>query len=574
MCGILLTSGMNVPFSHRMLDSLRRRGPDGVGFWCNEQVNLAHTRLAILGLDQRSAEPMENEKHVIAYNGEIYNFIEIQKKIQDQGIDLHAPNDANVLLHAWSLWGEKILKELVGFWAFVVYDKEKKTLTLVRDQLGIKPLYYSVTGNGICVSSLLKTISELLVDERELDFEAMSEYVRYQFTFGDKTFFKSIKKVPPGHIVEIDIESKKVSSRCYEDLILQGGNDDSREPTVEDLVCLKELLRECVLQSTISDTQITTLCSGGLDSSLVTSIVQPEIAYHCNYSSPDFNETYYAQLVTENLPTRLFVVNASEKFNLVDRLSDIINDFDELTIGSVILPLDDLFSQVKRRYKVILTGTGGDEFFGGYVRYMMALGRCNQDRYRQLYNKVMKLKSIPERFELCHRKGNPTIYGFYDPAVEQSFKDEFESCRTNCDEFSAMLRFDQKYFLRGLLNIEDKMAGRHGLETRPSLLNQHFLRKIKSLRLTDSELELKPTLKQLAQGTIPQNIIARKDKMGFTTPVGHFVNDASHLIRERIMDSRFRDFYRLKQFKFTAETAYSREVFGLLMLDLWLDRYA
>ncbi len=153
----------------------------------------------------------------------------------------------------------------------------------------------------------------------------------------------------------------------------------------------RELVTECVLASTIGDTSFTTLCSGGLDSSLITRIARPEVAYHCNYSDPECNETFFAQQAVRGTPTRLFVVNAQESFNLVARLTDIVEDFDELTIGSVILPLDDLLAQVKRRYKVMLTGTGGDELFAGYVRYQLALGECYQDSYRALYQRMQEL---------------------------------------------------------------------------------------------------------------------------------------------------------------------------------------
>ena len=574
MCGILVLSGVDRPFHHRLLRTLRRRGPDEIGFWSDRAVQIAHARLAIIGLDDRGTQPLESPTHVLAYNGEIFNFDAIAGRLRAEGVAVTASNDAEVLLHAWARWGRQILRDLDGFWAFVVYDKVRRRLFLVRDQFGVKPLYYWRSKDTLCVSSLIGAILDAVPEPPELDYEAMSEYAQYQFTFGDKTFVKQIRKVPPGHVVELDLGGGPPRLDRYEDIFAPSA---ARQPlTPEWVERTRGLVAESVLASTIGDTPFTTLCSGGLDSSLITRIARPEIAYHCNYSDPECNETFFAQQVVQGTPTRLFVVNAQESFNLVARLADIVEDFDELTIGSVILPLDDLLAQVKRRYKVVLTGTGGDELFAGYARYQLALGECYQDSYRALYQRMRGLTAAADRFEYTHRKGDPSLYRFYQPEVQKTFEAAYEACRDGDDELETMLRFDRRHFLEGLLNIDDKLAGRHSLESRPSLLHQRFVRHVLAVSSAGflGNGDLKPVLREVAADVVPRAVTHRNDKMGFTTPIGTFVNRASHLIRERIMDSRFRDHYDLRRVNFTAETKFSREVFGLLMLDLWLNRYA
>lgn len=576
MCGILVTSKLSRPFHHRQLKSLKRRGPDEIGFWSDAHVQIAHARLSIIGLDERGTQPLQNDRHVLAFNGEIYNFNDIKNKLHAAGVPVPGITDSEVLLHAWTLWGKEVLTELHGQWAFVVYDKQARTLTLVRDQFGIKPLYYMVSKeHGVCVASMIRTILEIAEVPRELDTLAMSEYVRYQFTFGNKTFFKSIKKVLPGEIAEISLDSGTIKTSAYEDIFQD--DPQQRVPLTDEWVQeTRELVRRSVLDSTISDTSFTTFCSGGIDSSLITVMARPEIAYHCNFSDPDCNETFFAKQVLENSATRLFVVNAEESFNLVDKLNGILEDFDELTIGSVVIPLEDLLAQVKRRYKVILTGTGGDELFAGYVRFQMVMGECYQDSYKALFSRMRKLKTVHERFELTHRKGNVSYFKFYEPEAEKEFEAAFAECHSNGDPLQAMLRFDRRYFLRGLLNIDDKMCGRHSLESRPSFLHQKLVRHM--LKLDSKALfnggELKPVLRRLAEGALPKSVIHRTDKMGFTTPIGTFVNQSSHLIREQVTNSHFRDMYELRGMHFAAEDKFSREVFGLLMLDLWLNRYA
>jgi asparagine synthase (glutamine-hydrolysing) len=575
MCGILVASGLNRPFSHRLLNGLRARGPDQVGFWADNDVQLAHTRLAIIGLDERGIEPLENETHVLSYNGEIYNFVEIRRRLVVEGIQVSDGNDAAVLLHAWSRWGAEVLTSLTGFWSFVVLDKRTRVLSLVRDQFGVKPLYYWHEGTSVCAASLIQTVLDAVGQPTELNYAALSEYVRYQFTFGDKTFLKQVRKVLPGHIVEIDLRRGTAQSRQYED-ILSPANESVSAFTEEWTSDARKLLEKCVLDSTISDTSYTTFCSGGIDSSLITRIAKPETAYHCNFADPECNETFFAQTAVEGTPIRLFTVNAQEKFNLVERIRDIIRDFDEPTIGSVILPLDDLLRQVKRRYKVILTGTGGDELFAGYVRYQLALGHCYQDSYRALYGRMRSVKNLSDRFEMTHTKGEVSRYRFYEPSAQSRFRDAFDACHRGTSDLDAMLRFDRRYFLAGLLNIDDKMCGRHSLESRPSFLHQDFVRHIMRLDVTAflRGNELKPILRDIAAPLLPAAIAKRTDKMGFTTPIGSFVNESAGFIREQIFDSPFRELYDLRGINFTAETKYSREVFGMLTLDLWLNRYA
>src|SRR5439155_1978635 len=136
MCGILVISGAERPFHHRMLRRLRRRGPDEIGFWSDHTIQIGHARLAIIGLDDRGTQPLESERHVLAYNGEIYNFNGLAERLRSEGSTVAGSSDAEVLLRAWARWGPAVLRDLDGFWAFVVYDKARRKLFLVRDQFG------------------------------------------------------------------------------------------------------------------------------------------------------------------------------------------------------------------------------------------------------------------------------------------------------------------------------------------------------------------------------------------------------------------------------------------------------
>jgi asparagine synthase (glutamine-hydrolysing) len=263
------------------------------------------------------------------------------------------------------------------------------------------------------------------------------------------------------------------------------------------------------------------------------------------------------------------VVNAREKMDLVERLTSLVHDFDELTVGSVILPLDDLFGQIARRFRVCLLGTGGDELFGGYTRYDLALGHCPQESYRAAFDALgpVDRTSVWQRFEQLHVKGNPDLFRFYDDSTRARFlADEAGS------SLEAMLAFDRRVFLEALLNIDDKIGGRHGIEGRPALLHQRFVRRLMQLR--PDQLVGKRLLRRIARGVLPDAVVYRSDKMGFTTPVGTIVNANASRIREVLSASPFRDLYNLRRLTFTATTKFDRQVFGLVLLDCWLRRYA
>lgn len=553
MCGILITVGGNRAFAHRDLNPLRRRGPDGVGFWTDGIVSMAQTRLSVLGLDERSQPPLANDRYVLVFNGEVYNFLDIARRL-----NVVATNDTQVLLDAWTKIGPSVLPMLEGFWAFAVYDREKREVTLVRDQFGIKPLYYAMQHGALVASSVLQPLLDCLPEKPSLNYRAMSEWAKYQLSLGCSTFHRGVVKLLPGHTVTYDVYARTLRERePYERIWDIRGDVQPDEYWVDST---RDLLRQCVDAAATSDTPITSTCSGGLDSSLVTRILAPEHAYHANFTNPKMNETQWAKAVVEGTETKLMVVNAREDFDLVERVEKIVEDFDELTVGSVILPLEDLFEQVARRYKVILLGTGGDELFGGYVRYQMALGETPQESYKDAFGKL-KGGTAWQRFEQTHVKGDPSLYTFYQ---EPGFPWEASTMEN-------MLRFDREHFLGGLLSIDDKMAGRHGLEGRPPLLHQRFVRRV--LELDPKVHRNKVVLRQIARGILPDSVINRTDKNGFTVPIGTFVNANASKIRESLSSSPYRDLYSLRRLSFTVDNEYDRRIFGLVELDAWLRRY-
>mgnify|MGYP001559843557 CR=1 FL=1 len=557
MCGFVLAAGALHPISHRALGRLRRRGPDGTGFWASREAVLVHARLAVINPSDEGLQPVEHADWVGVFNGEVYNWLSLRRPEER--------SDAAVLLRLFAEGGSDALRDVNGFWALAAISPDG-CVHLVRDQLGVRPLYYAHGKDWLVAASTLRALVPLLPERPELDYQAMSEWALYQMTLSDHTFFKDVRSLAPGHHLVFPRDGA-VGVHRYED-IWAPGTATPDDAWVRDA---QEKLVQAIVEATSSDVGFTTTCSGGLDSSVVTRIVEPPLAYHANYSSAEYNETGWAQAVVAGTRTRLYTVNATEpKFlDLCTRVDELVQDQDDITVGSVILPLSELFEAISRRYKVVLLGTGGDELFGGYVRLDIARGKLgDQSAYRAVFDRLAGVLDPVERYDFLHRKGNARIFRFFDAehasgAFRAALADEH------------FLQFERRHFLRALLTIDDRIGGRYGVEGRPALLHQTLVRHVAAL---DPEKVLAGGLKSVARKVfepfLPATVLNRSDKKGFPTPIGAIVNANAAQIRERISSSPHRHLYDLAQVHWTTEDAYDRQLFGLLQLDAWLESFS
>lgn len=558
MCGFVVVAGAlaDRPISHRALGRLRRRGPDGIGFWASGEAVLVHARLAVINPSDEGLQPVEHAGWVGVFNGEVYNWLSLRRPEER--------SDAAVILRLFAEGGAGALREANGFWALAAVSPDG-AVHLVRDQLGVRPLYYAHGRDWLVAASTLRALVPLLPGRPEFDYRAMSEWALYQMPLSDHTFFGGVRRLSPGHHFTFSRDGT-VSTRCYEDIWAPG----SAEPDEAWVRDAQEKLVRAVGEATSSDVGFTTTCSGGLDSSVVTRVAEPSLAYHANYSGAEYNETGWARAVVEGTRTRLYTVNATEpgSLDLCARVDELVQDQDDITVGSVILPLSELFEAISRRYKVVLLGTGGDELFGGYVRLDIARGRLeDQPAYRAVFDRLAGVSDPVERYDLLHRKGNAGIFRFFDAEhVSRAFRAALAE--------EHPLQFERRHFLRALLTIDDRIGGRYGVEGRPALLHQDLVRHVAAL---DPESVLAGGLKSVARRVfepfLPAAVLHRSDKKGFPTPIGEIVNANAARVRERISSSPHRHLYDLAQVHWTTESAYDRQLFGLLQLDAWLGSF-
>ena len=272
MCGFIGTVNQTIPNFLSLVKELSHRGPDEQGIYEDKKIQLGFRRLSIIDL-KNGAQPLfsKDKRYALMFNGEIYNYKYLKKILQNKGIKFKTQSDTEVLLESFIFWGKECLTKINGMFAFVIYDFKKEELTLARDRFGIKPLYYSLTNNhqGIVYSSEIKTLIKTNVVEKTINLDAISSYLSFRYPYGVGNFFSQIKKVEPGEVLVFNngnIDKKKY----WEIPLIQETSNSKEETLIEELEDILDLVVKDHLESDVS---VGSLLSGGLDSSLITTMM-------------------------------------------------------------------------------------------------------------------------------------------------------------------------------------------------------------------------------------------------------------------------------------------------------------
>lgn len=389
MCGIvgfIETSGQHcsdTALITRMATQLSRRGPDAEGVWSDAKdgVALGHRRLAIVDLSENGHQPMwsRNGRWVMVYNGEIYNFLELRAELEQVGIQFTGESDSEVLLEAIALWGiEKTLSWINGIFALAIFNTETKQLYLVRDRLGVKPLYYGVVGGTFFFGSELKAFKPHPAWQPELSRSSVSAYMRGGYMPSNQCIWKDMAQVVPGSFIHIDTRSLTQSHHVYWDLhsVFEKGYETQQnfaQSDKEAIENLEFLLNDAVKRQLISDVPLGAFLSGGIDSSIVASLMQsnmmsPAKTFSIGFFSDEYNEAQHAKKVAEHLGTdhTQLYITPEDALEIVPNISEL---YDEPFADSSQIPTYLVSKLASKDVKVSLSGDGGDEMFGGYSRY-------------------------------------------------------------------------------------------------------------------------------------------------------------------------------------------------------------
>jgi asparagine synthase (glutamine-hydrolysing) len=381
MCGIVgyhKVYNFNTSLIQRQLDLISHRGPDDNGFWFDEsdKVCIGSRRLAIQDLSSNGKMPFvsKDERYIIVFNGEVYNYLDIKKELLKNGYEFISNTDTEVVLYAYIHWGVSCLNYFVGMFAFAIYDKYQKQFFLARDRVGEKPLYYSYNDFGFTFGSELK---QLLADndiKPNINYSALQEYLQDGYVRQNKSFVESVHKLPAAHYFLYNIITKKIEINKYWNLPKYKANDLSSKELINHL---DVLMHNSVKKQMISDVPLGVLLSGGVDSSLITSYAasissEKVKTFHISFEGfGKYNESEYAKKVANYFDTEHTELSGNEiQFNLID---DLLNYFDEPLADSSMIPTYLVSKLTKQNVTVALGGDGGDELFGGYTTYREAI---------------------------------------------------------------------------------------------------------------------------------------------------------------------------------------------------------
>jgi asparagine synthase (glutamine-hydrolysing) len=579
MCGIcgIFNLCKQERINHAALEAMNQailhRGPDDAGCFVSEEVGLAMRRLSIVDL-KTGHQPMTNEDGsvYVVFNGEIYNHAELRPRLQQLGHRYRSTSDTESIVHLYEEYGRECLTHLRGMFAFALWDAKKHTLLLARDRFGIKPLYYQLSPRNLLFASEIKALLAYPNAPRELNSAAVPEYLAFGYLSGDETLFNGIRKLPPGHTLEID-QNNHVSIQQYWDLPAPEPEDKPDRYFIDGY---RARLEAAVSSHLMSDVPLGVFLSGGIDSSTVAALVTKlrggEIeTFSVGYGEEQYSELSYAREMARHIGSVHHEVRLScEEF--FDLLPQLIWHEDEPITWPSSVSLYAVARLAGEHVKVVLTGEGSDETLAGYKRY--AWTRWNlaaHHIYRHLAPSALRGQlrdaiaqsngfGAQMRRKLGHtflgRDGNswPSLYfdNFYSAF---SIADQADLMKTppltpdavygnslrflnrnSGDLLSRLLYTDMKTYLQELLRKQDAMSMAASIESRVPFLDQElveFSNRIPS-RLKMRGFTGKHVLKQAVRDLLPDSILLRK-KLGFPTPLSRWLHGPSLELVERVL---------------------------------------
>ena len=604
-----------------MLATISHRGPDDQGVFIDKDIVLGIRRLSVIDL-VNGHQPIHNEDESlwIVYNGEIYNFSELRGYLEKKGHIFYTKSDTEVILHLYEEYGRDCVNKLNGMFAFVIWDKKKNELFLARDRFGIKPLYYSEFNGQFIFASEIKAILQFPDFKRELDFNALNQYLTFEYVPAPRSIFKKIQKLPAAHL--LIYKNKNISLVKYWDIdFFQRGNLINEVEAEERLL---EVLKNVAKRHLVSDVPLGVFLSGGIDSSAITALTSNFSTdriktFSIGFKEDSFDESRYIQQVAKlyNTEHNHQVFEAKDLFSM---LLEAVRYLDEPLGDASFFPTYLLSKFTRQNVKVALSGDGGDEIFAGYPTYQAH----KLTKYYYLIppvvrkniinNIIMNLPVSLDNFSLDFKakkfissNSSIPIIRHIDWMGSFNYQDKFELyapglkeilAKENLsnslayylkelevkDELDRLQYIDIKTYLQDDLLVKtDRASMANSLEVRVPYLDHELVEFVfglpSSLRLNN--FKTKYILKKAMRNFLPKNIINRKKK-GLGMPVAFWIkSDIKRLIsdifeRNKIIKEGFFNYEcidRLLKEHFNNRADNRKKIWTLLMFELWLKEY-
>jgi asparagine synthase (glutamine-hydrolysing) len=627
MCGISgqfnleLKRIANLPNKLSVMNTLiQHRGPDGEGAWVHAggAVGFAHRRLSIIDIDSGKQPMLDEYGNVVCFNGEIYNYKDLRRELEST-YTFKTNSDTEVILAGYKKWGVKVLDKLRGMFAFALWDERESALLCARDRFGIKPFYYSTATKDkifvFCseVKGLLPFLSSI-----ESDPVGLQEYFTFQLCLGERTLFKGVEQIAPGHYLLI--KGGQIKRHKYWEAQFDLDWDHTKSYFRERLA---ELLDDSIRYHLVSDVPVGCYLSGGVDSSIVATLAKKQLgsgdfkAFTGKFSlGPEYDESRFARLTAEKNGIDLHEIEITSA-DFINNMGKVIYHLDYPVAGPGSFPQFSVSKYASQNVKVCLGGQGGDEIFGGYVRYLLAYfelcikgaidDTMHSGNFIVTYESIIpNLKSLQKYQPMMREFWRTGLFEERDrryfrlvsrsEAIRPLIKDEFCEeervfaafkeifCGQNVEKasyFDAMTNFDFKTLLPGLLQVEDRVSMAHGLESRVPMID-HPLIEFAATIPSNVKFEngaLKLLLRETFGDLLPHEILANKDKMGFPVPLGEWMKSDLHEYVSDVFSSTkatqreyLKEGFKIEEL-ISKQGKFDRNLWGLLSLELWQQQF-
>ena len=605
MCGFVGFCSKNVKDKNvikEMNNQIIHRGPDSDGYFFDKDVNFGFRRLSIIDLHEGS-QPILNESGdtAIIFNGEIYNYQELREGLVAKGYKFKTHTDTEVILHGYEEYGEEgILAKLRGMFAFTIWDSKKEKLFGARDHFGIKPYYYALLDGDFLFGSEVKSFLKYPKFKKEVNEKALKHYLVFQYNPLEETFFKGVKKLRPGHYYVY--ENGKMEIKTYYNLTL-----DYKDMTFDEAVGkIEKEVEESVKYHKISDVEVGSFLSGGVDSSYVVATALPDKTFSVGFDNKGFNETMYAKELSDSLGIKNFakLITPDEFFEGINKVQ-YYSDEPHANLSSV--PLYFLSKLASEQVKVVLSGEGADELFAGYNEYADALP---QRIYRKLpfglrhklylkykdrkhfrgqtiilkYGQKVEDRYIGPAEIMTDELANSLVTSKYKNAetsrdLTKKYYDEVK----NMDDVSKRLYLDMKmWIVEDILLKADKMTMANSIELRVPLLDKkmwELARTIPVRHKVHNEIT-KYAFRRAAKNKLPEDW-AKRRKLGFVVPFVLWIKEEKYykIVKEVFNKDFVSEFFdkdkinKLLDDHFNGITNNGRKVYTIYTFLKWYEIY-
>lgn len=605
MCGICGFTG-NIDKKEtiltNMMDKIIHRGPDSGGQHIQDGIALGFRRLSIIDLDH-GTQPMYNEDKsiVITFNGEIYNHQELREDLIERGHIFSNRSDTEVLLHAYEEYGEHMLDKLRGMFAFVIWDSHTQTLFGARDFFGIKPFYYAVVDGELVYGSEIKSILEYPLYEKQLNEDALENYLTFQYSVLPETFFKGIFRLMPAHC--FTFQNGKMHIRRYWEPKFEADETKTLEEWVEEI---DAVMQDSIESHKISDVEVGSFLSSGVDSSYVAACFHGDKTFTVGFDYEKYNEIDYAKALSEKIHIQNYskLISAKEYWDVIPKIQ---YQMDEPLADPSAIALYFVSQTAAKHVKVAMSGEGADEFFGGYNIYREPFALAPMKKIPKPVRKavakavsvipynfkgknylIRASKDVEERFI-----GNAFMYSIKErekilkhPSGRYDFKQltkPFYEKAAGLDDVTKMQYIDMHFWLIGdILLKADKMSMAHSLEVRVPFLDKKVFevaRKIPA-RFKVNDQNTKFAMRQAAHRYLP-DMVAEKKKLGFPVPTRIWLREETYyqIVKEAFLSDAAKKYFHEKELlklldrHKEGKEDNSRKIWTVYMFLVWYQEY-